>query len=82
MIPEQQKEALSLDILAESLNLGMGHVIEELAEISGSRIELHVPEVNMITKQQALAFTDLNHRGSSKCQLLTVQDGMFLQPLK
>ena len=57
MILDAQAEALSLDILAESLNLGLGHVIDELAEISGSRIELHVPEVNMIPKQDALAFT-------------------------
>ncbi|MAD46118.1 MAG: hypothetical protein CMI02_02325 [Oceanospirillaceae bacterium] len=59
MTLDAQTEALSLDILAESLNLGLGHVIEELAEISGSRIELHVPEVNMIPKQEALAFTEV-----------------------
>jgi len=52
-----QQEALSLDVLAEALNLGLGHVIEELAEISGSKIELHVPEVNMIPKAEALSFT-------------------------
>ena len=57
MILDAQAEALSLDILAESLNLGLGHVIEELADISGSRIELHVPEVNMIPKREALEFT-------------------------
>lgn len=52
-----QAEALSLDFLAESLNLGMGHVIDELSEISRSRIELHVPEVSMIPRTEAMAFT-------------------------
>lgn len=51
------EEAISLDVLGEALNLGLGHVIEELAEISGSKIELHVPEVNMIPKTEALTFT-------------------------
>lgn len=55
---DSQAEAISLDFLGESLNLGLGHVIEELSEISGSRIELHVPEVNMIPKAEALAFAD------------------------
>jgi len=54
---DAQAEAISLDVLAEALNLGLGHVIEELAEISGSKIELHVPEVNMIPKAEALTFT-------------------------
>lgn len=45
---------LTLDTLAESLNLGLGHVIEELSELSDSRIDLHVPEVNMIPKEEAL----------------------------
>ncbi|MEM0911763.1 MAG: hypothetical protein AAGJ37_12345 [Pseudomonadota bacterium] len=54
----EEEQALSVDVLAESLNLGLGHVIEELAEISGSKIELHVPEVNMIPKQDAMRFTD------------------------
>jgi chemotaxis protein CheY-P-specific phosphatase CheC len=53
-----QAEAISLDVLAESLNLGLGHVVEELASISNSRIELHVPEVNMLPKSEALAFTE------------------------
>lgn len=55
---DPQVQAISLDVLAESLNLGLGHVIEELADISGSKIELHVPEVNMIPKSDALSFTD------------------------
>lgn len=54
----EEEQAISLDVLAESLNLGLGHVIEELADISGSKIELHVPEVNMIPKGDALKFTD------------------------
>jgi len=65
MISDAQAKALSLDILAESLNLGLGYVIEELAEISGSRIELHVPEVNILPKQDALAFTEIM-RGAGK----------------
>jgi len=56
---DAQQEAISLDVLAESLNLGLGHVIEELADISGSKIELHVPEVNMIPKTDALNFTSM-----------------------
>ena len=52
---DKQQEAISLDVLAESLNLGLGHVIDELAEISDSRIELHVPEVNLMPKTEALA---------------------------
>jgi len=55
---DAQAQAISLDVLGESLNLGLGHVIEELADISGSKIELHVPEVNMIPKADALSFTD------------------------
>ena len=55
---DEQAQAISLDVLAESLNLGLGHVIEELAEISNSSIELHVPEVNMVPKSDALAFTE------------------------
>ena len=51
---DSQAEALSLDVLAESLNLGLGHVIDELAEISDSKIQLHVPEVNMLPKSQLL----------------------------
>lgn len=53
---DNQAEALSLDVLAESLNLGLGHVIDELAEISNSQIQLHVPEVNMVTKTELLEF--------------------------
>ena len=63
---DAQAEALSLDVLAESLNLGLGHVIEELAEISGSRIELHVPEVNMLPKNDALSFTsEMRNQGKA-----------------
>lgn len=63
---DAQAEALSLDVLAESLNLGLGHVIEELAEISGSRIELHVPEVNMLPKNDAMSFTsELRNQGKA-----------------
>ena len=51
---DSQAEAISLDVLAESLNLGLGHVINELAEISSSKIQLHVPEVNMLTKSELL----------------------------
>ncbi|MFC3121244.1 hypothetical protein [Agaribacter flavus] len=51
---DSQKEALSLDVLAESLNLGLGHVIDELAEISNSQIQLHVPEVNMVPKSELI----------------------------
>lgn len=51
---DSQAEALSLDVLAESLNLGLGHVIEELAEISNSQIHLHVPEVNMLPKAELM----------------------------
>jgi chemotaxis protein CheY-P-specific phosphatase CheC len=58
MILDEQARAISLDVLAESLNLGLGHVIDELSEISNSRIELHVPEVNMLPKKEALAFTE------------------------
>ncbi|WP_369855252.1 hypothetical protein [Candidatus Thalassolituus haligoni] len=58
MIMDEQSRAISLDVLAESLNLGLGHVIDELSEISNSRIELHVPEVNMLPKKEALAFTE------------------------
>lgn len=53
-----QAEAISLDVLAESLNLGLGHVIDELSEISSSRIELHVPEVSMVPRADALVFTE------------------------
>ncbi|WP_221801072.1 hypothetical protein [Oceanobacter mangrovi] len=56
---DAQAQAISLDVLAESLNLGLGHVIEELAEISNSKIELHVPEVNMVPKNEALTFTSM-----------------------
>lgn len=56
---DAQAEAISLDVLAESLNLGLGHVIEELADISSSKIELHVPEVNMIPKADAMEFTEV-----------------------
>lgn len=55
---DPQAEAISLDVLTESLNLGLGHVIEELSQISGSKIELHVPEVNMLPKTDALQFTE------------------------
>ncbi|MFK4751537.1 hypothetical protein [Oceanobacter antarcticus] len=58
MILDEQARTISLDVLAESLNLGLGHVIDELSEISNSRIELHVPEVNMLPKKEALAFTE------------------------
>jgi chemotaxis protein CheY-P-specific phosphatase CheC len=51
---DSQAEALSLDVLAESLNLGLGHVIDELAEISNSKIQLHVPEVNMLPKTELM----------------------------
>lgn len=55
---DAQAEALSLDVLAESLNLGLGHVVDELAEISNSRINLHVPEVNMVSKKELLKRTE------------------------
>lgn len=51
---DSQAEALSLDVLGESLNLGLGHVIDELSEISNSKIQLHVPEVNMVKKSTLL----------------------------
>ena len=51
---DNQATALSLDVLVESLNLGLGHVIDELAEISNSKIQLHVPDVNMIPKAELL----------------------------
>jgi len=51
---DTEKETLSLDVLAESLNLGLGHVIDELAEISNSKIQLHVPEVNMVPKTRLM----------------------------
>lgn len=54
---QNEAQILSLDFLAESLNLGLGHVIEELSSISSSRIELHVPEVNMIPKAEVMALT-------------------------
>jgi chemotaxis protein CheY-P-specific phosphatase CheC len=49
-----EQEALTLDVLAESLNLGLGHVIDELGEVSNSKIQLHVPEVNMVPKSELL----------------------------
>jgi len=57
MTIDAEAQALSLDMLAESLNLGLGHVVEELSEISNSKIELHVPEVSMVPKADALSFT-------------------------
>jgi len=54
---QSENTDISLDFLAESLNLGLGHVIDELSEISESRIELHVPEINLIPKTEALGFT-------------------------
>lgn len=57
VMTEIEAQALSLDFLAESLNLGLGHVIEELSSISGSRIELHVPEVNMMPKADVMVLT-------------------------
>lgn len=57
MAMDAEAQAISLDLLAESLNLGLGQVIEELSEISNSKIELHVPEVNMLPKNEALSFT-------------------------
>jgi len=63
---DSQAEALSLDVLAESLNLGLGHVIDELAEISNSKIQLHVPEVNMVPKTDLMkAVQDQDHKGIS-----------------
>ena len=63
---DSQAEALSLDVLAESLNLGLGHVIDELAEISNSKIQLHVPEVNMLPKAELLKKSEYqDHKGIS-----------------
>lgn len=63
---DSQAEALSLDVLAESLNLGLGHVIDELAEISNSKIQLHVPEVNMVPKTDLMQEVQKqDHRGIS-----------------
>ncbi|MGH1484680.1 MAG: hypothetical protein ACRBCI_00590 [Cellvibrionaceae bacterium] len=65
---DSQAEALSLDVLAESLNLGLGHVIDELAEISNSKIQLHVPEVNMLPKTELMKQAqaqDQDHEGIS-----------------
>ncbi|WP_430459896.1 hypothetical protein ACQUQU_11835 [Thalassolituus sp. LLYu03] len=62
MTNDEQVEALSLDLLAESINLGLGHVIEELSEISGSRIVLHVPKASMIPKDEALTITQAMRR--------------------
>lgn len=63
---DSQAEALSLDVLAESLNLGLGHVIDELAEISNSKIQLHVPEVNMVPKTQLMQEVEAqDHEGIS-----------------
>lgn len=63
---DSQAEALSLDVLAESLNLGLGHVIDELAEISNSKIQLHVPEVNMVPKTELIQeVEDQEHKGIS-----------------
>jgi len=61
-----EAEAISLDVLAESLNLGLGHVIDELAEISNSKIQLHVPEVNMVPKTELIKeVEDQDHQGIS-----------------
>lgn len=65
---DSQAETLSLDVLAESLNLGLGHVIDELAEISNSKIQLHVPEVNMVPKtdlMEQVQEREHEHRGIS-----------------
>lgn len=63
---DSQAEAISLDVLAESLNLGLGHVIDELAEISNSKIQLHVPEVNMVPKTELIKeVEDSDHQGIS-----------------
>jgi len=63
---DSQAEAISLDVLAESLNLGLGHVIDELAEISNSKIQLHVPEVNMVPKTELIKeVEDQDHQGIS-----------------
>lgn len=63
---DEQAEALSLDVLAESLNLGLGHVIDELAEISNSKIQLHVPEVNMVPKTKLMhEVQDQDHKNIS-----------------
>lgn len=65
---DSQAETLSLDVLAESLNLGLGHVIDELAEISNSKIQLHVPEVNMVPKTDLMKQVqerEHEHRGIS-----------------
>jgi len=63
---DSQAEALSLDVLAESLNLGLGHVIDELAEISNSKIQLHVPEVNMVPKTDLMQeVQEQDHKGIS-----------------
>lgn len=63
---DSQAEALSLDVLAESLNLGLGHVIDELAEISNSKIQLHVPEVNMVPKTELMKqVEEEDHQGVS-----------------
>lgn len=63
---DPKAQAISLDVLTESINLGLGHVIEELIQISGSKIELHVPEANMLPKMEALRFTeDMCNTGKS-----------------
>ena len=63
---DSKAEAISLDVLAESLNLGLGHVIDELAEISNSKIQLHVPEVNMVPKTELIKeVEDQDHQGIS-----------------
>jgi chemotaxis protein CheY-P-specific phosphatase CheC len=47
-------ESLALDVLGESLNLGLGQVIDELTDIAHSKIQLHVPEVAILPRLQAL----------------------------
>ncbi len=41
------------DVLAEAMNLGMGHAARALNELVGTHIQLHVPDVSMMSVLEA-----------------------------
>lgn len=55
---DSQSLAMSMDMLAESLNIGLGQVINQLSDIFGSQVELHVPSIKLAAEDDLKELAD------------------------
>jgi chemotaxis protein CheY-P-specific phosphatase CheC len=72
---DDESIALSMALLTESLNLGLGQVINQLAEIFGSEIELNVPAARLASRDDLNCLTEKLFKNDSILVIKQVFDG-------